>query len=72
MRTREELKAEVERIGREHGHTLGPWLDVGHAGQVGCVLCDRWAFVQVLPPPGKTFTDAFRVPCPEAEPAAQP
>jgi hypothetical protein len=63
--TREELKAEVERIGRDHGHTLGPWLDLGHASQLGCPGCDRYAFVQVLPPPGRAFTEAFEQPCPD-------
>jgi len=63
--TREELKAEVERIGRDHGHTLGPWLDLGHASQLGCLGCDRYAFVQVLPPPGQAFTEAFEQPCPD-------
>jgi hypothetical protein len=63
--TREELKAEVERIGRDHGHTLGIWLDLGHASQLGCLGCDRYAFVQVLPPPGKAFTEAFEQPCPD-------
>jgi hypothetical protein len=63
--TREELKAEVERIGRDHGHTLGTWLDLGHASQLGCLGCDRYAFVQVLPPPGRAFTEAFEEPCPD-------
>jgi hypothetical protein len=63
--TREELKAEVERIGRDHGHTLGTWLDLGHASQLGCLGCDRYAFVQVLPPPGRAFTEAFEQPCPD-------
>jgi hypothetical protein len=63
--TREELKAEVERIGRDHGHTLGTWLDLGHASQLGCLGCDRYAFVQVLPPPGQAITEAFEQPCPE-------
>ena len=63
--TREELKAEVERIGRDHGHTLGIWLDLGHASQLGCLGCDRYAFVQVLPPPGQAFTEAFEQPCPD-------
>jgi hypothetical protein len=63
--TREELKAEVERIGRDHGHTLGTWLDLGHASQLGCLGCDRYAFVQVLPPPGQAFAEAFEQPCPD-------
>jgi hypothetical protein len=62
--TREELKAEAERIGLAGGHTLGPWLDVGHAAQVGCVACDRWAFVEVLPAPGRVIADRFEAPCP--------
>jgi hypothetical protein len=64
MATREELKAEVERIGQAGGHTLGPWLDVGHAAQVGCLACDRWAFVEVLPAPGRVIADRFEAPCP--------
>jgi hypothetical protein len=63
MATMEELKAEVERVGRENGHKLGPWLEVGPAGQLGCLTCDRYAFVQALPPPGRAFTEAFQVPC---------
>lgn len=63
--TREELKAGVERIGWDHGHTLGTWLDLGHASQLGCLGCDRYAFVQVLPPPGRAFTEAFEQPCPD-------
>jgi hypothetical protein len=63
--TREELKAEVERIGRDHGHTLGIWLDLGHASQLGCLGCDRYAFVQVLPRPEQAFTEAFEQPCPD-------
>ena len=59
----EELKAEVERIGAENGHDLGPWLEVGPAGQLGCLTCDRYAFVQALPAPGKVFAEAFQVPC---------
>lgn len=62
--TREELKAQVERVGRAGGHTLGPWLDVGHAAQIGCVACDRWAFVEVLPPPGRAIADRLEMPCP--------
>ena len=65
MATREELKAEVERVGQENGHTLGFWLEVGHAAQLGCLACDRYAFVQVVPPPGKAFLDAFLAPCPD-------
>jgi hypothetical protein len=63
MATMEELKAEVERIGRENGHELGPWLEVGPAGQLGCLTCDRYAFVQALPAPGQIHADAFQVPC---------
>ena len=59
----EELKAEVERIGQENGHRLGPWLEVGPNGQLGCLTCDRYAFVQAAPAPGQVFADAFRVPC---------
>jgi hypothetical protein len=63
--TREELKEEVERIAREAGHAPGVWLDVGHAAQLGCLACDRYAFVQVLPPPGRVFADTFAAPCPD-------
>jgi hypothetical protein len=63
--TREELKTDVERIGREGGHTPGFWLDLGHASQVGCLACDRYAFVEVLPPPGRVMADAFAAPCPD-------
>jgi hypothetical protein len=62
---REDLKAQVERLGREHGHSLGPWLEVGHAAQVGCLGCDRYAFVQFLPPPGNVMAEAFRADCPD-------
>ena len=65
MADRDDLKAEVERVGRENGHTLGFWLEVGHAAQIGCLGCDRYAFVQVVPPPGRTFLDAFATPCPD-------
>ena len=65
MSTREELKEEVERVAAEQGHRLGPWLDVGHAAQLGCLACDRYAFVQVLPPPGKTFLEGLSAPCPD-------
>jgi hypothetical protein len=61
---REELKTEVERLGREAGHTLGPWLDLPHAGQIGCLACDRYAFVQVLPPPPKLHVQQWELPCP--------
>lgn len=65
MARRDELKAEVERVGREHGHALGPWLEVGHAAQLGCLACDRYAFVQFLPPPGQAITEALESPCPD-------
>jgi hypothetical protein len=65
MSTREELKAEVERIAREAGHAPGVWLDVGHAAQLGCLACDRYAFVQVLPPPGRIFAESLATPCPD-------
>ncbi|MEX2421922.1 MAG: hypothetical protein WD670_08925 [Actinomycetota bacterium] len=32
---RASLKAEVEAAASAEGHTLGPWLDVGHASQTG-------------------------------------
>lgn len=64
MATREELKAEIVRIANEHGHELGPWLDVGHAAQVGCLQCDRYAFVEVMPEPGKLHAEAFEADCP--------
>jgi hypothetical protein len=63
MATMEELKAEVERIGLENGHKVGPWLEVGPAGQIGCLTCDRYAFVQALPAPGQIHAQAFQVPC---------
>jgi hypothetical protein len=65
MATRQELKAQVERIAREAGHTPGFWLDLGHASQLGCLACDRYAFVQHLPPPGQIFADAFATACPD-------
>jgi hypothetical protein len=65
--TREELKAEVEGIARRAGHTPGFWLDLGHASQLGCLACDRYAFVQVAPPPGRVFADAFASPCPDRD-----
>jgi hypothetical protein len=65
MATREELKAEVERMAEEAGHTVGFWLDLGHASQLGCFACDRYAFVQVLPPPGRIIAEAFAAPCPD-------
>jgi len=65
MATREELKAEVERIAAEHGHRLGPWLDVGHASQTGCLNCDRYAFAEILPPPGKLHVNGFEQDCPK-------
>lgn len=65
MATREELKAEVERIAREAGHSVGFWLDLGHASQLGCLACDRYAFVQVAPPPGQIHAEAFAQPCPD-------
>lgn len=63
MASMEELKAEVERIGLENGHELGPWLEVGPAGQLGCLRCDRYAFVQALPEPGQLHVQAFQAPC---------
>jgi hypothetical protein len=66
MATREELKEQVERIAREAGHRPGPWLDVGHAAQLGCLACDRYAFVQVLPSPGRVFAESFAAPCPDS------
>ncbi len=65
MASREELKAEVERIGRQNGHTIGPWLEVGHAAQVGCLVCDRYGFVQVIPTPGKAMAEGLAAPCPD-------
>jgi hypothetical protein len=65
MATREELKAEVERIAREAEHTPGFWLDLGHASQLGCLACDRYAFVQLMPAPGRIFAEAFAAPCPD-------
>ncbi len=59
----QELKAEVERIALENGHKAGPWLEVGPAGQLGCLTCDRYAFVQALPAPGQIHAQAFQVPC---------
>lgn len=63
--TREELKAEVERVARDAGHTPGPWLEVGHAAQLGCVSCDRYGFVQFLPPPGRVMAGPLEAPCPD-------
>ncbi len=64
MATREELKETVERVAAEHGHRLGPWLDVGHASQTGCLDCDRYAFAEVLPPPGKLHVSGIDRDCP--------
>jgi hypothetical protein len=65
MAERDELKAEVERLATERGHTPGPWLEVGHAAQLGCLSCDRYAFVQLMPPPPKTFLQGLAEPCPD-------
>jgi len=65
MATREELKAEIQRLADEQGHRLGPWLDVGHASQVGCLQCDRYAFAELLPPPGKLHSGGIEAPCPK-------
>ena len=64
MATREELKADVERIARDAGHTPGVWLDLGHASQLGCLACDRYGFVQLAPPPARIHADALAAPCP--------
>lgn len=65
MATREELKERVERLARERGHAVGPWLEVGHAAQLGCLACDRYAFVQFLPPPGRVMAESLETPCPD-------
>lgn len=65
MATRDELKADVERIAREAGHTPGVWLDLGHASQLGCLACDRYAFVQLAPPPARIHAEALAAPCPD-------
>jgi hypothetical protein len=62
--TREELKTEIERLVVERGHTPGPWLDVGHAAQLGCLTCEQFAFVELLPPPGKVHMDRLAADCP--------
>jgi hypothetical protein len=64
---REELKAEVERVAREGGHTTGPWLEVGHAAQLGCLACDRYAFIQFLPPPAQVHAESLAMPCPDRD-----
>jgi hypothetical protein len=64
MASRDELKADVERLARDAGHTLGVWLDLGHASQLGCLACDRYAFVQLAPPPPRIHADALSAPCP--------
>ncbi|MGH2685952.1 MAG: hypothetical protein ACRDJP_10860 [Actinomycetota bacterium] len=64
---REELKADLERVAREAGHTTGPWLEVGHAAQLGCLACDRYAFIQFLPPPPKVHAESLAAPCPDRE-----
>ena len=66
--TREELKAQIEEIAVAHGHRLGPWLDVGHASQVGCLNCDRYAFAELLPPPGRLHAESFEQDCPKGVP----
>src|SRR3990170_3764895 len=65
MTTRDELKAEVERLARDAGHAPGPWLEVGHAAQLGCLACDRYGFVQFLPPPGRVMACPLEAPCPD-------
>lgn len=67
MADRPALKAEIEKTARERGHTLGPWLDLPHASQVGCLACDRWGFVEVLPAPGKLHLEALGAPCPDPQ-----
>lgn len=67
---RASLKAEVEAAAEPSGHTLGPWLDVGHASQTGCLQCDRYAFVEILPPPGKVHLGQIGDACPK--PALRP
>ena len=64
-RAREELKAQVERLARRSGHTPGPWLEVGHAAQLGCLACDRFGFVQFLPLPGRLMAGSLEAPCPD-------
>jgi hypothetical protein len=68
MPVREDLKAEVERIALANNHTLGPWLDVGHASQIGCVSCDKYGFVEVMPPPGKLHLESLEAACPSPHP----
>lgn len=63
--TREQLKAQVEQAARQAGHAPGPWLEVGHAAQLGCLACDRYGFVQFVPPPGRVMADALEAPCPD-------
>ncbi len=65
MTTRDELKAEVERLARDAGHAPGPWLEVGHAAQLGCLACDRYGFVQFLPPPGRVMAGPLEAACPD-------
>lgn len=62
---RERLKGEVEAMARNGGHTLSAWLEVGHAAQLGCLSCDRYAFVQFLPPPPRAHTEGLAAPCPD-------
>jgi len=70
--SREQVKAEVERVARDAGHAVGPWLEVGHAAQLGCLACDRYAFVQFLPPPGRVMAEALEAPCPDPARATHP
>ena len=67
---RADLKGQVDEVATSNGHTLGPWLDVGHASQTGCLQCDRYAFVEILPPPGKVHLGQMGDPCPR--PALRP
>jgi hypothetical protein len=62
---RDQLKQELERLAEENGHTPGPWLEVGHAAQLGCLACDRYGFLQVVPPPPRVMAQGLAAPCPD-------
>jgi len=66
MSEREELKAELERLAADNGHATGPWLEVGHAAQLGCLACDRYGFLQLMPPPPRVLAQGLASQCPDA------
>ena len=65
MAERETLKQDLERLAADNGNTPGPWLEVGHAAQLGCLSCDRYGFLQLVPPPGRLLPQGLAGPCPD-------